>query len=197
MLYLLFQLSTSIHYITLTNQTQSLLLQFNPLDVIEVEVKAGFATFFGGWEYVKNLNIEIEMLTEKGKTYIYGPYKNEDEVYGVFFQSSDYVIRFMNDNADKVKFAIRTDKYLLSEKVNIFPNYQVLYQKNETLKLKLTEISDPIIFAYWEKNTYLKNFIFFISIAGLLYIIYNIVFCIKNRSCCHYDENLAEEMNLV
>lgn len=197
MLFLFFSLSKSIHYITLTNQTQSLLLQFNPLDVIEVEVKAGFATFFGGWEYVENLNIEVEMLTEKGKTYVYGPYTNEDEVYGVFFQSSDYIIRFMNDNAEKVKFAIRIDKYLLSEKVNIFPNYQVLYQNNETLKLELTEITDPIIFAYWEKNTYLMTFIVFISIAGLLYIIYIIVFCIKNRSCCHGENSDSEDMELM
>ena len=197
MLFLFFSLSKSIHYITLTNQTQSLLLQFNPLDVIEVEVKAGFATFFGGWEYVENLNIEVEMLTEKGKTYVYGPYTNEDEVYGVFFQSSDYIIRFMNDNAEKVKFAIRIDKHLLSEKVNIFPNYQVLYQNNETLKLELTEITDPIIFAYWEKNTYLMTFIVFISIAGLLYIIYIIVFCIKNRSCCHGENSDSEDMELM
>lgn len=195
MFFILFSLSKSLHYLTLPSHSNSLLLLFNPLDVIEVEVPAGFATIFGGWDNVGNLNIEVEMLTKKGKSYVYGPYTNDDEVYGVYFQTANYIIRFMNDNAEKVKFAFRVDDHFLAQETDIFPNYPILYQTPDILEyhISFNEVTDPIIFSYWTFETYGETYGVFALLLASIYIVYNIVRCIIVKCPCKSKEKSEDQ----
>lgn len=183
---LLVSTSFGIHSISLLNTTYSLLLRLHPLDAFEISVPAGKATIFGGWENVGNMHLEVIMKTKQGKTYTYGPYSNSDDIYGVFFQSSDYVLRLINDNPVNVQFAIRMDDNLLPEDTSIYPNYYVLYQYPEMVKLPLNEIADPIIYSYSTQETYYLLLTCFLSAATSIYVIYAAINC---RRICDVKKN--------
>lgn len=138
MFMILFLLQIHVFFITNTIKT---LLYFDPLDTIELSVTNGIECIFGGWE--NDLELEVDAGNGRGKTFTYGPYLNDDNVYGVDWDITDYIIRFTNNSPGFKSIAINCASRMNYSDNVIYEGYEAIQEDQLIMSY---DDSQPILF---------------------------------------------------
>lgn len=155
-----------IHNIEIGDGINYTLMNMDPLDVVEYRVVAGLACWFGGWD--DQIEIEVDVDNGRGRSLTYGPYSNDDKVFGACVMERDFIIRFSNNSPFKQDIAVKCANNLNTANTSIYPGFDVASFDQEFYS-NLSGLEEPMLFSN-NKNSDYTSFTILISVLGSITI---------------------------
>lgn len=86
-------------------------LIIDPLDIVEIVLKAPLKTNIEDW-LDDDLYLEVDEFDQSGNVKTNGPFTCKDDLYGIVYESRNYTLRFVNEGPNESQ--IQLDFYRIS-----------------------------------------------------------------------------------
>lgn len=84
----------------------SLTIYMNPFDNVQVKLNYKTPTFFSDLSKLYDLYFDIDAENPQGNIDTYGTFDHNSYIVGIFFESKNYTISFINEGLEIIKFAL-------------------------------------------------------------------------------------------